>query len=308
LGEAKELGMLIFKNIVPPIQDSFDEEDIRNMVVGRRRLSTEWHDVIHPPTAANNDWTLILPFPNTYRNAFETMVSAEVYPHVASNGRLCLYLKGVGAKEQPPQAVYDWVTKVGKYVAVKDLLALSFALDYERAGGDPNEPQTEVGALRALAKPYGSATASKQTLNAADQLVQKCLVFLNEITSYGKANCVAAMPPSDPAKEYNLPRYLAEKIACALGRENLTDYVRTVKPRDSVKALPLKAKLDTLRETIKVHPDAFKNKNVLLLDDLYQSGISMNYCALMLLRGGARRVFGLACEKTCRNDDNVGGR
>jgi len=27
-----------------------------------------------------------------------------------------------------------------------------------------------------------------------------------------------------------------------------------------------------------------------------------------LLQAGARKIFGLACEKTCRNDDNVGGR
>ena len=29
---------------------------------------------------------------------------------------------------------------------------------------------------------------------------------------------------------------------------------------------------------------------------------------LLLLRSGARKIFGLACEKTCRNDDDVGGR
>jgi predicted amidophosphoribosyltransferase len=52
----------------------------------------------------------------------------------------------------------------------------------------------------------------------------------------------------------------------------------------------------------------FTGKRVLLVDDLYQSGISMNYCALLLLRAGAKKVFGLACEKTCRNDDNVAGR
>ncbi|HEV7516029.1 MAG TPA: hypothetical protein VGR07_06990 [Thermoanaerobaculia bacterium] len=42
-----------------------------------------------------------------------------------------------------------------------------------------------------------------------------------------------------------------------------------------------------------------------MVDDLYQSGISMNYVAMELLAGGARAVLGLACEKTCSNDDNV---
>ena len=52
----------------------------------------------------------------------------------------------------------------------------------------------------------------------------------------------------------------------------------------------------------------FTNKRVLLLDDLYPSGVSMNYCAPLLVQAGAKKIFGLACEKTCRNDDNVSGK
>jgi predicted amidophosphoribosyltransferase len=48
-----------------------------------------------------------------------------------------------------------------------------------------------------------------------------------------------------------------------------------------------------------------EGRTVLLLDDLYQSGISMNYVAMELLAAGVKEVFGLACEKTCRNDDNL---
>lgn len=33
----------------------------------------------------------------------------------------------------------------------------------------------------------------------------------------------------------------------------------------------------------------------------------MNWVGMELLNAGARKVFGLACEKTCRNDDNVRG-
>jgi len=44
---------------------------------------------------------------------------------------------------------------------------------------------------------------------------------------------------------------------------------------------------------------------ILLIDDLYQSGTSLNYAAMLLMGAGAERIFGLACEKTIRNDDNV---
>jgi hypothetical protein len=293
---------------MPPIQDDFEEDDVRNLDVGRRQLSTEWPMVIYKPQSEDRDWSLILPFPNTYCNAFETMCETSAWPHVSGNGRLCLFLKGVDRDAGPPEEVHDWLAKVGKYVAMKDLLALSFALDYEREAGSPNRPQTNIGALRAQAKPYGSQTATRQTKAAADQLVERCLAFLNEVSCYESADCIVAMPPSDPGKKYNLPRYLAARIAERWGRQDLTQHVRTITPRRSIKEVGLAQKLDTLLGTIEVDKGIFEGKRVLLIDDLYQSGISMNYCALLLLRGGARKVFGLACEKTCRNDDNVSGR
>jgi hypothetical protein len=236
------------------------------------------------------------------------MCETVAYAHHATTGKLCLYLSGFGPDEEPPDEITEWVEKVGRYVAMKDFLALSFAVDYEREGGNPNRAQTDIGALRAQAKPYGSQVATKQTTRAADQLVERCMTFLNEMTCYKSANCVVAMPPSDPAKKYNLPRYLADQIGTKWKREDLTKHVRTVKARDSIKAVPLAGKLDALLGTVEVDGGTFKGRNVLLIDDLYQSGTSMNYCTMLLLQAGARKIFGLACEKTCRNDDNVGGR
>ena len=34
----------------------------------------------------------------------------------------------------------------------------------------------------------------------------------------------------------------------------------------------------------------------------------MNYVAMLLLEQGAKKVYGLACEKTCRNHDNISGQ
>jgi hypothetical protein len=294
--------------VLPPIQDSFDEDNLRSMDVGRRQLRTEWHKIFYPPDSPEKDWLLMLPFPNTYQNAYLSTFQAGAYPHHASTGKLCLYLRGTGAEAEPPAEAQQWVEIVAKYVAMKDFLALSFALDYEREGGNPKQPQTEIGALRSQAKPYGSQQATNQTKAAADQLVVRCMGFLNEMACYASADCVVATPPSDPAKAYNLPRYIAGGVAEQWGRENLTAHVRTNKARESIKGIPLAQKLDTLLGTIEVDGGVFDGKRVLLVDDLYQSGISMNYCALMLLRAGAKKVFGLACEKTCRNDDNVAGR
>jgi hypothetical protein len=129
----------------------------------------------------------------------------------------------------------EWVDSVGQFVVMRDFMALSFALDYENEDGDPGKPQTAIGALRARAKPYRGQEPTRDTIVAASELGGRCSAFLNEMTCYESADCVVAMPPSDPTKNYNLPRQVAARIAEQWGRENLTSHVRTPHARDSIK-------------------------------------------------------------------------
>jgi hypothetical protein len=292
---------------LPPEQPKFDEEALRGFAVKRHQLRTSWPNVVHLPATPGKDLRVRLPFEQTYLGAFKSMVDWPIRWFISEKG-VTIYLQGTEGEGEAPECVRQWIDTVGQYVVMRDYLALSFALDYDREGGDPGKEQTEIGHLRLLAKPYGGQEADAQTTTAADQLVERCLAFLNKMTCYKSANCIVAMPPSDPTKEYNLPRYMAEQIAARLGLEDLSKHVRTIKARSSIKDVPRAQKLDTLLGTIEVAAGVFDGKHVLLIDDLYQSGISMNYCALLLLQAGAKKIFGLACEKTCRNDDNVSGR
>ena len=289
----------------PPYQPKFDEEALRSLDVKRHKLGLTWPNLVHPPAKTGKDLRLRLPFEATLRSAYELMVDDQASTFVDNYGHTTTYIRGTAGLTDPPKDVLAWIETVSRYVAMKDFLALSFALDFEREGGDPTRSQTEIGKLRAMAKPYGDAAATKAHQHAASVLVERMLAFLEEMTCYESANCVVAMPPSDPSKPYNLPRRLARGIAGGWKREDLSDLVTTVKGRKGLKGIPISQKLETLEGTIKVDGEVFKEKNVLLVDDLYQSGISLNYCALLLLRAGAERVYGLACEKTCRNDDNV---
>ena len=53
-----------------------------------------------------------------------------------------------------------------------------------------------------------------------------------------------------------------------------------------------------------VDSEAFKGKRVLIVDDLYQSGASINAFAMKLQEVGAKELVAISCEKTCRNTDN----
>ena len=61
------------------------------------------------------------------------------------------------------------------------------------------------------------------------------MAFLREMSCYKSAECVVAMPPSDPTKTYNFPRVLAAGIANRWGRADLTASLVTTSVRSSLK-------------------------------------------------------------------------
>jgi predicted amidophosphoribosyltransferase len=287
-------------------QRPISDDDLDNLKIQRQQLSTTWPNVVKAPQPGGN-FCLLLPFPETFENAFASMYTRPFYANRASGGRLQLWLNDTAGEDEPPADATTWVEAVGKYVALRDSLAISFAIDFTCVGGNPNDVKTIVATLRRAAKPYGTETANKEHRKAAKKLAEKCLAALNELSCYDVADCVVAIPPSDPEKEYNLPQCLAALISEKLGLEDLSESVVTVEKRESVKEAALSEKLLTLRGTIGVTPEVFQGRRVLLIDDLYQSGTTMNYCAQLLLEAGAEAILGLACEKTCRNDDNQSG-
>jgi hypothetical protein len=270
----------------------------------RKQLAREQPDLLRPPAAPYKDWYVRFPFPETLWKSFETMCCDVRSIGLKENGKgdYYTYLKDVD--ERALEQVRHWQETVGRYVAIRDGLALSFALDYTLEGGAPANPHTRVSALRLRAKPYdGSPT--EDTFVAADQLIEECLSFLRSMTCYAPADTVIAMPASSPGKPFDLPRYIARGIGKAWKRNDLSDTVATVRPRPQLKEVLLEEKLAALRDTIAIESGALEGRTVLLVDDLYQSGVSMNYVAMELQGAGVREVFGLACEKTCRNDDNL---
>lgn len=291
-----------------PKQGPITEQAIADMLKltpRRMKLSEGWPEPLHKPRSEGEDWSLVLPFCETFKNAF-TACHVEHIGLRVGKGRCFTFLTGTAEDDGPVKTVQAWVDVVGQFVAIRDCLALSFALDFDRANGNPDNDQTEIGALRSRAKPYDAAP-TKDTYAASGNLVASCLTFLAAVKSYKTAELVVAMPPSRPDKAFDLPTHLAAGIAKSWKKVDASKAVKTVKARPPLKNTAVAAKLAALKGSIEVDSATVKGRIILLVDDLYQSGISMNYVAMLLLEAGAKKVFGLACEKTCRNDDNVSG-
>jgi len=180
---------------------------------------------------------------------------------------------------------------------------VSMALDYDREGGDPKNKQTNVGQLRGRAKPYDKSP-SNDCYAAANHLASMLLELVTTVDAYSETTIVVPMPPSSPQKDYDLPTLLAQQLAARWPRKDGCAAIRTVKPRAQLKNVDLNAKLDALDGTLEVDPGMVAGEVVLLVDDLYQSGASMNFVAMKLQEAGAKAILGVAIEKTVRNDDN----
>ncbi len=269
----------------------------------RMKLAKEWPKALHEPKSEGDDWNLLLPFCETLRNAFTSCHVSHIGLHLTKTGDRC-YTFLRGADDKALEVVREWLSTVGQFVALRDCMALSFALDYDRKDGNPNNAQTAIGKLRTRAKPYDKEP-TRDTLAAADDLVKACFEFLEAMPCYETVDAVLAMPPSSPDKPFDLPTHLAAGIAKARGLADCCKAVTTLKARPALKDTAIATKLGALEGTVGVKPSSIRGKTVLLIDDLYQSGTSVNYVAMLLLEAGASKVFGLTCEKTCRNDDNV---
>jgi hypothetical protein len=293
-----------------PTQNAITEELIREMVQWtprRMKLAAEWKDVLKPPKAGGDNWSLVLPFQETFENAFRAMCSdVNHYAHAGKGGRCIIFLNDSQTGESCVEKAKEWITTVEDHIAIRDCLSISFAMDYRTKGGDPQGPRTATGELCRKAKPYDAD--GKYDRAAARQLAQNCVEFLKKVTCYDSADCIVAMPPSRPDKPFDLPRYLAGKIASALGKEDLRDAVTTKKARGQLKATTVEDKLKQIEGTVHIDADKFAGKSVLVVDDLYQSGTSVNYLGMLLLEAGAKRVLSVACEKTVGNFDNQGSR
>ena len=287
-------------------QEKITPEKIQAMLAppSRRVLTSVW-EVLNEPRREDETWNLGMPL-KCYARAFDEVFTPQIN-HIrwreGRNHTYYTYLKNVD--EDDLEEINQWLKKMEGWIGIRDCLPVSFALDFDREDGNPALGKTEIGSLREAAKPYDQP-AQRSNYRAARQLAEKCLVFLDKVKCYDSLDTVIAIPPSMPKREYHLSSVIASHVANDWEREDLSDAVKKVTKTEQVKNLPLEKKLQTIEGSIEVISEV-EGKKVLLIDDLYQSGITMNWVAMQLLEAGAKRVFGLACEKTCSNDDNISG-
>jgi predicted amidophosphoribosyltransferase len=128
--------------------------------------------------------------------------------------------------------------------------------------------------------------------------------LVEAVVLYREVDGFVAIPCAS-SKKFSLPRGFASELARRTGKANFSESVTKAKPTPELKNLSRADKLEAILGSVTVDSAKVAGKSIVVVDDLYQSGLTINYVAEELRLAGAREVFGLAAVKTLSNDDNL---
>lgn len=92
-----------------------------------------------------------------------------------------------------------------------------------------------------------------------------------------------------------IAREISEKIKISVISENL---LRVKKTLPQVEMNGHQKRLDNIKNAFDIkNPEIFHNKKILLIDDVYTSGATMEECANVLKNAGAKEIWGIVVAK-----------
>jgi predicted amidophosphoribosyltransferase len=142
----------------------------------------------------------------------------------------------------------------------------------------------------------------KRTAKQTKILGVKICEFVNQHPTYSSANAVIATPSSS-GRDYDVPSELANHIATSLKVDNLSPIIqknRKTKPMKDCKTN--EEKLENVRNAYSISQNTkLKRRDIILIDDIYQTGFTMNEVGRVLFEAGASSVLGLVATKTIKD-------
>ena len=94
-------------------------------------------------------------------------------------------------------------------------------------------------------------------------------------------------------------------MSARLGKGHITGHFHFGAEKKSVKSATLDDKWTAWEEAQLTFDGVdITDKKIILIDDKYQSGTTIQYIAMKLQKAGAYQVYGLSMAKTMRDTDN----
>lgn len=178
-------------------------------------------------------------------------------------------------------------------------LTETFALDFHMRPASLS--RTHVGQLVYQSKPYSKSPTPENRVKTKE-LAQSFCAFIENHPTYASADMVLSIPPRQ-GKSFDLPCELAKEISSARGIEDGTAFTAKVRQTKPMKdCISIEEKIENVRGAFAVNKSAvLKGREIILIDDIYQTGFTMNEVGNVILDAGAGLVLGLAATKTAKD-------
>lgn len=184
--------------------------------------------------------------------------------------------------------------KYKEAVFLRDTLDCSIAISEHMK--DEND-RTDIGELEYQCK-------YKDDNEAFEKLTKIIIEFINNAPIYKNVDLICAVPSSTKDSK-NLPQRIVDKIKDDIRKIDISDKIAWAKDKPELKELCVEKKAEVLNDTgLDIDTDTVKDKDIIIVDDLYQSGLTMNYIAGKLKETGARKIFGISIVKSRKDTDN----
>ncbi len=179
-----------------------------------------------------------------------------------------------------------------------------FALGWHSRAGSRGKPDyTALGQWVHAAKSYGSDPDSRGSVTFAGLIADQMVEFISRHPLYRCADAVVSVLPSNPDKTFDLPFFLAQRIS----EDNDITHLRYAlyKKRRTAPmkyCLTLEDKWDNISGSVGVRTLEVAGKALILVDDIYESGVTLTETARALResRVGCLRV--LVATKTLKTN------
>ena len=163
---------------------------------------------------------------------------------------------------------------------------------------DENWHRSSIGNLVYKAKYSFNISESE---DATQQIASKIIRFVRRHPRYRNSTAIGYAPPSNPSRTRTLPGTLTQTVANHFDKPIISPIRQTaIPPQKNYEGGETdKSRTEVQHGTIRIDQDV-RGAKAIIIDDLYESGATMEEVARVLRAAGADEVLGLAITKNAR--------
>jgi predicted amidophosphoribosyltransferase len=207
------------------------------------------------------------------------------------------YVKRAGPEEE--KALADFCQLLREAWLLDDDMTETFALGlHSETSPEGGFRRSVLGQLVYEAKAYDRHNHPGNQAKAKE-LAARMADLVRRHPSLRQADMLVAVPGSNQDKDYDLPAFLCQELSQHLSISALPDVLKKKRDTKPMKSLnTVSEKNDNVAGVFEADNARVRGKKILVVDDIYQTGFSINEVGRAMREAGAVAVFGVVATKT----------